>query len=92
MRGEFVRALYKLADESAAEPKQDHFDDVPPEGSLAQSVRWAADSGIVNGYGNGKFGPDDPVTREQMAAMLYRNAQTGETKKPAEDGSPPLRG
>ena len=33
------------------------------------------DSGIVSGYGDGRFGPEDPVTREQMAAMLYRNAQ-----------------
>lgn len=38
------------------------------------AVIWAAQKGIVNGYGNGKFGPDDPITREQMATMLYRYA------------------
>ena len=74
-RGEFVTALFQLTDEWDVEPSQDYFDDVPAEGGLAQCVRWAAENGIVNGYGNGKFGPDDPVTREQMAAMLYRSAQ-----------------
>jgi hypothetical protein len=37
-------------------------------------VDWAAENGIVSGYGNGKFGPDDQITREQMAAILYRFA------------------
>ena len=37
-------------------------------------VVWAAENGILDGYGNGEFGPDDPVTREQMAAILYRFA------------------
>jgi len=40
----------------------------------AMSAAWAASAGIVNGYGNGKFGPDDLVTREQLAAILYRYA------------------
>ncbi|MDD4390849.1 MAG: S-layer homology domain-containing protein [Eubacteriales bacterium] len=34
-------------------------------------VDWAAENGILDGYGNGEFGPDDPVTREQMATILY---------------------
>jgi len=37
-------------------------------------VDWAAEKGIIGGYGNGKFGPGDQVTREQMAAILYRFA------------------
>ncbi|MGI5892758.1 MAG: S-layer homology domain-containing protein [Bacillota bacterium] len=37
-------------------------------------VDWAAKNDIITGYGNGLFGPDDSVTREQMAAMLYRFA------------------
>ncbi len=37
-------------------------------------VDWAAENGILDGYWNGEFGPDDPVTREQMAAILYRFA------------------
>lgn len=36
-----------------------------------QAVRWADSTGVATGYGNGKFGPDDPITREQMALMLW---------------------
>ena len=74
-RGELVKALYLLSGERNAAPTQDWFDDVSAEGADAQIIRWAVESGVVKGYGDGSFGPDDPVTREQMAAMLYRNAQ-----------------
>ena len=40
----------------------------------AEAVRWAASCGIVAGYDNGNFGPNDPITREQLAAILYRCA------------------
>ena len=73
-RGEFVTELYILSGEGT-EAAQEAFADVPAEGDLARAVRWAAETGVVNGYGNGNFGPDDPVTWEQMAAMLYRCAQ-----------------
>ena len=69
-RGEFVLALFGLSGAEDAAPGEAVFEDVPAEGELAKAVAWAAESGIVNGYGNGCFGPDDPVTREQMAAML----------------------
>lgn len=39
------------------------------------AVIWASENGIVEGYGNGLFGPADALTREQMATMLYRYAQ-----------------
>ena len=39
------------------------------------AVNWAAANDIVAGYGNGLFGPNDTVTREQMAVILYRYAQ-----------------
>ena len=38
-------------------------------------MAWASEKSIVNGYDNGNFGPMDPITREQMAAILYRYAQ-----------------
>ena len=72
-RGEFLADLYAISGETA-EARQDSFSDVPAKGDLAAAVRWAVAKGIVNGYGNGCFGPDDPMTREQMAAMLFRNA------------------
>ncbi|MCI5680042.1 MAG: S-layer homology domain-containing protein [Bacteroidales bacterium] len=43
-------------------------------GDATEAVRWAAAEKIVSGYGNGKFEPDLEITREQMAAILYRYA------------------
>ena len=74
-RGEFVSALFAQSGMTGMEPKQAWFEDVPTHGELALAVRWAVMEGIAAGYGNGRFGPDDPVTREQMAVMLYRYAQ-----------------
>ena len=50
------------------------FDDVAEESYCAAAVAWAAEEGIVNGYGDGRFWPDDPATREQLAAILFRFA------------------
>lgn len=52
-----------------------NFSDVPQDQWYSEAVRWATSEGIVGGYGNGTFGTDDPITREQFAAMLYRFAQ-----------------
>ena len=46
------------------------FGDVPASHWAAGYVAFASDRGIINGYGNGMFGPTDPVTYEQMAKML----------------------
>lgn len=51
------------------------FADVPLGQWYTEAVRWAARDGIVSGYGNGAFGPGDPITREQLAVMLHRYAQ-----------------
>ncbi len=50
------------------------FSDVAEGQYYTEAVAWAAENDIVNGYGNGLFGPDDTITREQMAAILYRYA------------------
>lgn len=50
------------------------FTDVTAADWYADAVNWAAGAGIVNGLGNGSFGPNNSVTREQMATMLYRYA------------------
>ena len=75
-RGEFLQAFFQSIETEEMEPKQAYYEDVPMSGDLALAVRWAVQQGVVNGYGNGKFGPDDPITREQLAAMIYRYAQT----------------
>ena len=51
------------------------FNDVKAGGYYENAVAWAVKNGIVNGYSASKFGPDDSITREQMAAILYRYAQ-----------------
>ena len=48
--------------------------DVPTGTWYVDVVAWASGQGIVNGYGNGLFGPDDDITWEQVAVMLYRYA------------------
>lgn len=50
------------------------FEDVHKDSWYADAVQWAATEGIVGGYGDGRFGADDPVTREQLAVMLWRYA------------------
>ncbi len=72
-RGMLATVLYRLAKEPATSADQS-FSDVANGRYYTKPVSWAAEKGIVNGYGNGKFGPNDPVTREQVAVMLWRYA------------------
>ena len=51
------------------------FPDVAEGEWYSEAVRWAASEGVITGYDNGNFGPNDPITREQLAVMLYRYAQ-----------------
>ena len=62
--------LYRLSGDTADASAV--FDDVDPTAWYAQAVAWASANGVVNGYGNGLFGPKDTVTREQLIAMFYR--------------------
>ena len=73
-RGEAVTALWALEGRPVVNYLMD-FSDVDPAASYGEAVRWAASQGIAGGYGGGLFGPDDPITREQLAVMLYRYAQ-----------------
>ena len=50
------------------------FTDVPRGQWYTEAVAWAAENGVVNGVGGGKFEPDGNVTREQIATILYRYA------------------
>lgn len=62
-------------------PFQGTFADVPKGSWFTQAVEWAAQTGVVNGYGDGTFGPDDPITREQLAAMLWRHSGCPESSQ-----------
>ena len=72
-RGMIVTVLYRMEGEPEV-PKESIFTDVPAGEWYSDGVVWAASKGIVNGYGDGKYGPTDPVTREQRAAILNRYA------------------
>ena len=52
-----------------------NFADVPQDQWYSEAIRWAASEGIASGYGN-TFGTHDPITREQLATMLWRYAQS----------------
>ncbi len=51
------------------------FSDCDYEAWYGKYVDWAADAGIIEGYGDDKFGPSKLITREQMATLLYRFAE-----------------
>ena len=72
-RGMIVTILHRLAGSPASRESAD-FLDVPAGQYYSEAVAWASENGIVNGYDDGNFGPDDTITREQMAAILYRYA------------------
>jgi hypothetical protein len=68
-RAEFVTMLAGSIDIDAAEFMNAGFDDVAVGAWYSDYVNWAVSEEIVKGYGNGKFGPNDVITREQMAVM-----------------------
>ena len=73
-RGMIVTILWRL--EGEPEPATANpFPDVAADAYCAKAVAWGAENGIVKGYGDGNFGPNGPITREQLAAILYRFAQ-----------------
>ena len=72
-RAMLVTILYRLAGSPAVDGGS-VFTDVASGDWYANGVAWASVNGIVTGYGDGRFGPNDPITREQMAAILYRYA------------------
>ncbi|WNX83773.1 S-layer homology domain-containing protein [Agathobaculum sp. NTUH-O15-33] len=71
-RGMIATILHRLEGAPAAAAAA--FGDVAAGQYYTDAVAWAAGKGIVMGYGDGSFGPNDPITREQLAAILYRFA------------------
>ena len=75
-RGMLVTTLYRMAGSPSLENEDlgYPFADVPGDAWYAGGVCWARLAGVVGGYSEDQFGPDDPVTREQIAAILWRYA------------------
>lgn len=73
-RAQFCQIIYNMEGQPAVTGSS-AFTDVADGAWYANVVTWAAENGIVVGYGGGLFGPEDNITREQFAAILYRYAQ-----------------
>ena len=72
-RAQFAQILFNKEGRPAV-GYQLQYSDVTEDEWYAGAVRWAGSRGIVGGYGNGMFGPNDNITREQLAVMLWRYA------------------
>ncbi|MDR0904887.1 MAG: phosphodiester glycosidase family protein [Oscillospiraceae bacterium] len=89
-RGDFVLMLYRAVEEPA--PLEiNAFADVSPDAYYATAIAWAKESGITNGVGEGKFAPDEPLTREQAFTFVYRAMNALGITLP-EDFAPELTG
>ena len=79
-RAMFAAILYRVAGSPAvSEPAS--FPDVPPDAYYAGAVSWAAENDIASGYTSGRFGSNDPISREQLAAILWRYAGSPEAEQ-----------
>ncbi len=85
-RGMLAAILYRLEGEPETAAEEE-FADVPSGKWFSAGVNWAASEGIVAGYGNGRYGPDDLITREQFAAILARYAKLKAYDTEADDGA-----
>ena len=72
-RGMLVTILWRM--EGSPKATSNQFTDVGASQYYYNAVNWAASKKIISGYGNGKFGPNDKITREQLAVILRNYAQ-----------------
>jgi len=73
-RAMIVTALHRLSDEPAAGNAS--FPDVPVGMWYNAAIAWAQEDGVVLGYGDGRFGPNDDITRQDLAVILVRYAES----------------
>ena len=93
-RAMFVTVLARLEGIDPSKYTSSNFSDVPPDAYYLGGVEWASSVGIVNGMGDGTFGSEKEITREQMATLIYRYIQykgytlpTKVTAEPFADGN-----
>lgn len=70
-RGQIVTILYRLSGNPSTS-NTSSFQDVPANEYYAPAITWAASNGIVNGRNSTSFAPNDAITRQELAAILYR--------------------
>lgn len=78
-RAMIVTILWRLQGSPEVEVTET-FTDVSPDAWYAKAIAWAVAEGVADGYGEGLFGPNDAITREQLAAMLWRYAARPESE------------
>ena len=78
-RAMIVTILWRLQGSPEVEAAET-FTDVAPDAWYADAIAWAVAEGVADGYGEGMFGPSDAITREQLAAMLWRYAARPESE------------
>lgn len=86
-RAMLVTILHRMEGKPAAEYTMG-FEDVASDAWYTEAVRWAASEGIVDGYSDTAFGPEDPVTRQQSATILWRYAKHKGMDVGSEDAVP----
>ena len=79
-RAQLVTVLYRIEGEPEVDGKH-QFTDVPAGQWYSDAICWAAQNGIVNGVSKTEFAPEEPVTREQIAAILYRYTKSEPVKE-----------
>lgn len=81
-RSMLAAVLYRIAGEPALESNamENPFGDVKPGTWYSDAVYWARQEGIITGFSAARFGPSSSITREQIAALLWRNAGSPETE------------
>lgn len=81
-RGMFVTVLGRMAKADVSGYKESSFTDVKEDAYYMGYIEWARESGIIKGTGDGKFAPDQSISREQMAVILVNYAKTHGFKLP----------
>ena len=87
-RSMFITILYRVANSPNVTGLPNVFRDVEAEEWYTDAIKWAAINAIIYGYGNDRFGPEDEITREQMAAVLLRYANFAALQLPVTRGRP----
>jgi hypothetical protein len=73
-RGMVVAILHRLAGNPETTALVNLFDDVDEEAYYTDAIKWAIQNGLIHGYGDGCFGPEDEMTREHLGVILLRFA------------------
>ncbi|MGM7668592.1 S-layer homology domain-containing protein [Microbacterium sp. A93] len=78
-RGEAVTFLFRYADEDFTAPESIELTDVPSDHNFFEAIAWATENGVVNGYSDNTFRSGHNMTRAEVAAVLYRQADVDYT-------------